>query len=83
MHGHDIFRTPDVEGHPFRRKKFKAYPIAYFHIGMAEVRTEQGKLHLLVVIDHRLTKPRHVWTNGAVERLNRTLKEASVTRFDY
>ena len=29
-------------------------------------------------IDHRLTKPRHPWTNGQVERMNRTLKEATV-----
>jgi IS30 family transposase len=29
-------------------------------------------------IDHRLTKPNHPWTNGQVERMNRTLKEATV-----
>ena len=29
-------------------------------------------------IDHRLTKPKHPWTNGQVERLNRTLKDATV-----
>ncbi|MDQ0506236.1 transposase InsO family protein [Xanthobacter agilis] len=34
-------------------------------------------------IEHRLTKPRHPWTNGQVERLNRKLKEASVKRFHY
>ena len=34
-------------------------------------------------IDHRLTKPRHPWTNGQVERMNRTLKEATVKRFHY
>ena len=32
-------------------------------------------------IDHRLTKPKHPWTNGQVERMNRTLKEATVQRF--
>jgi hypothetical protein len=31
-------------------------------------------------IDHRLTKPRHPWTNGQVERMNRTLKDATVRR---
>jgi hypothetical protein len=31
----------------------KAYPIGYFHIDLAEVRTEQGKLYLLVAIDRR------------------------------
>ena len=34
-------------------------------------------------IDHRLTKPRHPWTNGQVERMNRTLKEATVKRYHY
>jgi transposase InsO family protein len=32
-------------------------------------------------IEHRLTKPRHPWTNGRVERMNRTIKEATVKRF--
>jgi transposase InsO family protein len=163
---HDISRLPDVEGDRPRRKKFKSYPIGYFHIDIAEVRTEQGKLYLLVAIDrtskfafvevhekatqrvaanflnallqavpykihtvltdngvhfttpgnrcsavaeiklalqrgelfrahafefacakadidHRLTKPKHPWTNGQVERMNRTLKEATVKRFYY
>jgi transposase InsO family protein len=34
-------------------------------------------------IDHRLTKPNHPWTNGQVERMNRTLKEATVNRYHY
>jgi transposase InsO family protein len=34
-------------------------------------------------IDHRLTKPRHPWTNGQVERMNRTIKDATVKRFHY
>jgi transposase InsO family protein len=34
-------------------------------------------------IEHRLTKPKHPWTNGQVERMNRTLKEATVKRFYY
>ncbi len=34
-------------------------------------------------IDHRLTKPKHPWTNGQVERMNRTIKEATVRRFYY
>src|SRR4051812_21664945 len=32
---------------------------------------------------HRLTKPRHPWTKGQVERRNRTIKEATVQRFYY
>lgn len=27
-------------------------------------------------IEHRLTKMNHPWTNGQVERMNRTIKEA-------
>jgi transposase InsO family protein len=34
-------------------------------------------------IEHRLTKPNHPWTNGQVERMNRTLKEATVHRYFY
>lgn len=34
-------------------------------------------------IDHRLTKPRHPWTNGQVERMNRTIKDATVKRYHY
>ena len=28
------------------KPKFKAYPIVYFHIDIAEVRTAEGKLYL-------------------------------------
>jgi len=163
---HGISRLPDVEGDKPDRRKFKAYPIGYFHIDIAEVRTEEGRLYLLVAIDrtskfayvelhekvttrvagdflvkliqavpykvhtvltdhgihfttpsnkasaaplikralkrgetvwahafefacaqndvdHRLTRPRHPWTNGQVERMNRTLKEATVRRYHY
>jgi transposase InsO family protein len=34
-------------------------------------------------IEHRLTKPGHPWTNGQVERMNRTLQEATGKRYDY
>lgn len=34
-------------------------------------------------IEHRLTKPRHPWTNGQVERMNRTIGEATVQRYHY
>lgn len=34
-------------------------------------------------IDQRLTKVNHPWTNGQVERMNRTIKEATVKRYHY
>jgi hypothetical protein len=149
---HGISRLPDMAGAQPEKKKFKAYPIGYFHIDIAEVRTEEGKLSLFVAIDrtckfayaelhaeankmiaaqflrnliaaipykihivltdngiqftnrkrdlyalhhifdrvcrehgidHRLTKTNHPWTNGQVERMNRTLKEATVKKYYY
>jgi len=162
---HGISRLPALEGDK-SRKKFKDYPIGYFHIDIAELRTEEGKLYMFVAIDrtskfafaelheratrkgaadflrrviervpytihivltdngthfttpgnkrsaatdikraletgerfrahafelacarnninHRLTKPNHPWTNGQVERMNRTIKEATVRRYYY
>ena len=48
---HGISRLPQVEGEASPKRKFKAYPIGYFHIDIAEVRTAQGKLYLIVAID--------------------------------
>jgi transposase InsO family protein len=153
---HGISRLPEVEGDR-PRKTFKRYPIGYFHIDIAEVRTQQSKLYLFVAIDrtskfafaqlhpkadvrtatgflqalvdtvpyrihtmltdngiqfgdaikhrsgptaryrlhmfervcrehgieHRFTKPNHPWTNGQVERMNRTIKDATVRRYHY
>ena len=154
---HGISRLPDVDGDKPKRKKFKRYPIGYFHVDIAELHTAEGKLHLYVAIDrtskfafvqlvdkanrktasaflealvaavpykinivltdngiqftcpprykdgptatymthmfdmrcqengieHRLTKIRHPWTNGQVERMNRTIKDATVKRYHY
>ena len=163
---HGISRLPDVEDGKGVKRKFKAYPIGYFHVDIAEVRTAEGRLYLFVAIDrtskfaftelhekaptrvaadflrnlikavpykihtvltdngihftdpsgetwnvaeikemiarkqpfrahafetacarndidHRLTKPKHPWTNGQVERMNRTIKDATVKRFYY
>jgi hypothetical protein len=48
---HGISRLPDVDGDKPNKKKFKRYPIGYFHIDIAEVQTAEGKLHLYVAID--------------------------------
>ncbi len=152
---HGISRLPEVEGEKPDRRKFKSYPIGYFHIDIAEVQTAEGKLYLFVAIDrtskfavarlcdeatrrtacqfleevlivvpyklhtiltdngiqfaeqtrnrdtvlsrmsrfdmicqankieHRLTKPNHPWTNGQVERMNRTIKDATTKRYHY
>jgi transposase-like protein len=105
---HGINRLPDIEGDKPAKKKFKPYPIGYFHIDIAEVRTEEGTVltdngiqftnrkrdhyafqHIFARvcqafgIDHRLTKTNHPWTNGQVERMNRTLKEATVKKYHY
>jgi transposase InsO family protein len=163
---HGISQLPQVEDAKAKKRKFKDYPIGYFHVDIAEVRTQEGKLYLFVAIDrtskfafialhekatrqvsadflralikavpykihtvltdngthftepggncwrpaeikakldrheifrahafelacaqngidHRLTKPKHPWTNGQVERMNRTIKDATVKRFYY
>ena len=150
---HGISQLPVEEAPEGRQKKlFKDYPIGYFHVDFAEVRTEEGKHYLFVAIDrtsklamaelqpeatvaratdfwrrviaatpykinkvltdngvqfarlphhskaephlftalclangieHRHTKVAHPWTNGQVERLNRTLKDATVRRYHY
>src|SRR5918998_1198776 len=48
---HGIARLPDTEGDKPRRSRFKAYPIGYFHVDIAEVHTEEGRLSLFVAID--------------------------------
>jgi len=48
---HGISRLPQVEGDKPARQRFASYPIGYFHIDLAEVSTEEGKLRLFVAID--------------------------------
>src|SRR5262245_58630998 len=40
---HGVSRLPDVEDGKGIKRKFKTYPIGYFHIDIAEVRTAMGK----------------------------------------
>jgi len=37
-------RLPEIEGDKPQRKRFATYPLGYFHIDIAEVSTEEGKL---------------------------------------
>src|SRR5665213_741019 len=48
---HGISRLPEVTGDKPAKQPFKRYPIGYFHIDIAEVRTEEGKLYLFVAVD--------------------------------
>lgn len=50
-------------------------PTASFSTHMFEMRCAENG------IEHRLTKLRQPWTNGQVERMNRTIKDATVKRF--
>src|SRR6267142_6089284 len=48
---HGISRLPEVEGDKAKKQKFATYPIGYFHIDIAEVQTEDGKLYMFVAVD--------------------------------
>jgi len=46
-----ISQRPNVDGDKPAKKAFKACPIGFFHIDIAEVQTAEGKLYLFVGID--------------------------------
>lgn len=48
---HGISRLSDVDGDKPLRAKFKRSPLGSFHIDIAEVHTEEGRLYLPVAID--------------------------------
>ena len=52
---HGISRLPEIDSAAPGKRKFKTYPLGYFHVDIAEVQTAQGRLYLLVAID-RITK---------------------------
>jgi transposase InsO family protein len=52
-------------------------PTAKYMTHMFDMRCKENS------IEHRLTKVRHPWTKGQVERMNRTIKEATVKRYHY
>ncbi len=49
-HGCSVLPKKQTPGSA-NKKKFKQYPIGYFHIDIAEVRTAEDKLYLYVAID--------------------------------
>lgn len=48
---HGISRLPDTAADKPKRRRFKRYPIGFFHMDVAEVQTAEGKLYLFVGID--------------------------------
>jgi hypothetical protein len=52
-------------------------PTARFMTHMFDMRCQENS------IEHRFTKINHPWTNGQVERMNRTIKEATIQRYHY
>jgi IS30 family transposase len=77
---HGISRLPELDGGKPRRSKFANYAIGYFHIDIAEVRTEQGKLYLFVAIDRTsklaFTRLEHEATRYTASDFLRALIEA-------
>ena len=77
---HGISRLPEVEGDKPSKERFASHPIGYFHLDLAEVSTEQGKLRLFVAVDRtsKLAFARLVASAGKMEaaRFLRDLIEA-------
>jgi hypothetical protein len=48
---HGISHLPETQGNKPAKRKFKSYAIDYFHLDIAEVRTEEGNLYLFVAIN--------------------------------
>ena len=67
--GYDMWSIDEIKAMIARKELFRAHA---FDLACAQND-----------IDHRLTKPKHPWTNGQVERMNRTIKDATVKRFHY
>lgn len=51
---HGISRLPEIVGDKPAKQPFKRYPIGCFHIDIAEVRTEEGKLYLFAAMDRTI-----------------------------
>src|ERR671921_587329 len=94
---HGISRLAEVQGDKPARRRFKTYPIGFFHIDIQFADLPKNRSGPTARwrghpfdracqhhrIEHRLTRQNHPWTNGQVERMNRTIKEATVKRYHY
>ena len=70
--------TLRVNGIQFRfAPRYADGPTARYMTHMFDMRCQENG------IEHRFTKINHPWTNGQVERMNRTIKEATVKRYHY
>ena len=47
---HGVNRLPESDSKP-AKKRFKAYPIGYFHLDICHLSSDEGKLYLFVAID--------------------------------
>src|SRR3954454_2263150 len=65
---HGIGRLAQIESDKPAKKKFRSYPIGFFHIDIAEVQTAEGKLYLFVAID-RTSKFAFVQLAGKANRV--------------
>ena len=85
-----VFLKNLIERCPFKINKILTDNGAQFTYKLlAKHLTPKNKTHPFDVIcnehkiEHRLTKFRHPWTNGLVERMNRTIKEETVKIYFY
>jgi transposase-like protein len=85
---HGISRLPDIEDGKGIKRKFKTYPIGYFHIDIAEVRTAEGRLYLFVAIDrtskyafHRTAREGHTAGRGRLPYKIHTVLTDNGTHF--
>nr|MBL0687258.1 transposase family protein [Sulfurospirillum sp.] len=85
-----LFLNNLISHFPFKIRKILTDNGAQFSYRLLSKHlTPKNKVHpfdticLKESIEHRLTQFRHPWTNGLVERMNRTIKEATVKIYFY
>ena len=66
-----------------RQEKFKAYPIGFFHIDIAEVQTAEGKLYLFVAIDRTSNSPSLELGDAATVHSASTFLDALIAAVPY